>query len=163
MNKNKSKGNKDNSNGNSKEKEKKEKENDLNSFNKSCKLETKNNNNSNSSYTSSSNSSDDNENKNDESQDNSQYSMHSSLNNVKKNYVLVKREGRNSTIFEVREDNNSDAANRITTFCEGYFSNPKIILSLFCHSPVEKIFSTFKTLSHSSKQTLLWLSPHKRT
>ena len=124
-NENKSKGNKDNSNGNSKEKENKEKENDLNSFNKSCKLETKNNNNSNSSYTSSSNSSDDNENKNDESQDNSQYSMHSSLNNVKKNYVLVKREGRNSTIFEVREDNNSDAANKITTFCEGYFSNPK--------------------------------------
>ena len=125
----KSRNNKDNLNENSKEKEKKNKENekDLNSLNKSCKSEIKNNNtnNSNSSYTSSSNSSSDNENKNNNSLDDSKYSMHSSINNLRKNYVLIRREGRNSTIFEVREDNNSDAVSNITPFGEGYFSNPK--------------------------------------
>jgi magnesium-transporting ATPase (P-type) len=116
-NDNKSKINKDNT-----------KEKDLNSFNKSYKSGNKNNNsnNSDSSNTSSSNTSSDNENKDDNDiLDNSKYSMHSSINDVRKNYVLVKREGRNSTIFEVREDNNSEVVNKYTAFYEGYFSNPK--------------------------------------
>ena len=54
--------------------------------------------------------------------------MHSSINNIRKNYILVKKDGRNSTIFEVKGEEKLDSNNnspKITRFYEGYFSNPK--------------------------------------
>ena len=103
-----------------------EKEKEINSFNKNSPLDNSKNNNSESSK-SSSNTSSDNDNKNDDSQDNSKFSMHSSINNIRKNYVLVKRYGRNSTIFEVKgeENANSNNSTKITQIYEGYFANPK--------------------------------------
>ena len=56
-----------------------------------------------------------------------QYSMHSSINNLQRNYLVIKKEGRNSTIFEVKgEENNSiSSIQDIIPIYEGYFSNPK--------------------------------------
>ena len=114
-----------------KEKEK-EKEKEISSFNKNSQMGNIKSNNSksrsSSSSSSNSNSSSDNENKNDYSQDNSKYSMHSSINNIRKNYILVKKDGRNSTIFEVKGEEKLDSNNsspKITRIYEGYFSNPK--------------------------------------
>ena len=124
----------DSRSGKSKEREKSyEKEKDINSFlNKSNKINNSRNNESDSSNSSSSNSSkrsSDDENKNYYSRDSSKYSIYSNINNIKKNYVLVKKDGRNSTIFEVKgEDNiNSNNSNtkKIYHIYEGYFSNPK--------------------------------------
>ena len=55
------------------------------------------------------------------------YSMHSSVNNLQRNYVVIKKEGRNSTIFEVKgEENNSISSMQdIIPIYEGFFSNPK--------------------------------------
>ena len=117
-----------------------EKEKDFSSFfDKSniiniSNINNKNNNNkSNSSYSSSSGSSSysnsHNNKDNDISDLNSKYSMKSSLNNIHKNYVIIKKkEGRNSTIFEVKGDeaNNSDTnINEAIPFYEGYFSSQK--------------------------------------
>ena len=107
----------------------KEKEKEIGSFNKNSRINNSKTNNSESSgSSSSSNSSSDNENKDEYSQDNSKYSMHSSINNIRKNYVLVKKDGRNSTIFEVKGEENKESINtapKITQIYEGYFSNPK--------------------------------------
>ena len=124
----------DSKSGKSKDKEKSnEKEKDTCSFiNKSSKINNSKNNYSNSSNSSSSNSSQsssDNENKKDFSHDNSKYSMHSNINNIKKNYILVKKDGRNSTIFEVKGEENINSNNtntkKIIHIYEGFFSNPK--------------------------------------
>ena len=124
----------DSKSGKSKDKEKSnEKEKDTCSFiNKSSKINNSKNNYSNSSNSSNSNSSQsssDNENKKDFSHDNSKYSMHSNINNIKKNYILVKKDGRNSTIFEVKGEENINSNNtntkKIIHIYEGFFSNPK--------------------------------------
>ena len=59
-------------------------------------------------------------NNNDISDINSKDSMHSSLNNFQKNFILIQKEGRNSTIFEIKGANNT--MNRPIPFYEGYFS-----------------------------------------
>ena len=79
---------------------------------------------SNSSKSNSSNSSKSNEKKNNDVSDfNSKYSMHSSSNNFQKNFILIQKEGRNSTIFEIKGANNT--MNRPIPFYEGYFSSLK--------------------------------------
>ena len=83
-----------------------------------------------SSSKSKSNSSSDSGNKDDYSIDNSKFSMRSNINNIHKNYILVKKEGRNSTIFEVKgEDNanslNSQSKKKIISISDGYFTLSK--------------------------------------
>jgi len=81
-----------------------------------------------SSSRSSSSSSQKNDNKEKEEKEPSEYkySMHSSLNNLK-NYLVIKKEGRNSTIFEVKgEENNSiSSIQDIIPIYEGFFANTK--------------------------------------
>ena len=78
----------------------------------------------------SSSSSDENDKKSDGSVNNSKFSIRSNINNIKKKYILVKKEGRNSTIFEVKgEDNanslNSEAKKKIIKISDGYFTLAK--------------------------------------
>jgi len=91
-----------------------------------------NENNSSSYSSSSSSSSNSNSNKNSKEKKDKDYSdykcsMHSSINNLQRNYVVIKKEGRNSTIFEVKgEENNSlSSMQDIIPIYEGFFSNPK--------------------------------------
>jgi len=58
---------------------------------------------------------------------NSRYSIRSSLNNIQKNCVLIKKEGRNSTRFEVKEGeiNSATNINNAIPFYEGYFGSAK--------------------------------------
>jgi hypothetical protein len=99
----------------------KEREREMSSLNKSSKLNiSKINNKSNiknsissfsssgSSSNSSSRSKNSEKNENNISDFNSKFSMRSSINNIQKNLVVIKKEGRNSTIFEVKKDENED-------------------------------------------------------
>ena len=79
---------------------------------------------------SNSSSSSDDENKSEFSMNNSKFSIKSKLINIKKNYVLVRKEGRNSTIFEVKNEDNANSLNseknkKITSISDGYFTLPK--------------------------------------
>ena len=84
---------------------------------------------SNSSSSSNSNNKKSNYVRKDKDKDYSEYkcSNHSSINNLQRNYVVIKKEGRNSTIFEVKgEENNSiSSIQDIIPIYEGFFSNPK--------------------------------------
>ena len=53
--------------------------------------------------------------------------VRSSLNNIQKNCVLIKKEGRNSTRFEVKEGeiNSATNINNAIPFYEGYFGSAK--------------------------------------
>ena len=118
----------------------KEKEREMSSLNKSSKLNISKINKSNiknsmSSFSSSgSNSSSSSRSKNSEKNENnisdfnSKFSMRSSINNIQKNLVVIKKEGRNSTIFEVKKDENENSISNIqqaVPFYEGYFSSTK--------------------------------------
>ena len=91
-----------------------------NSRNNISKIKNSFNYSSSSNSSSSSSNSIEKNNNNDISDINSKDSMHSSLNNFQKNFILIQKEGRNSTIFEIKGANNT--MNRPIPFYEGYFS-----------------------------------------
>ena len=114
----------------------KEKEKDIPSLNKSSRLNSKCDKSKDkkidSSYNSSSNSSSSNssskeKNSNDDSE-NSNNNIRSSLKDVKKNYIIIQKGGRNSTVIEVegeQKENSEYNINKASIFYEGYFSNYK--------------------------------------
>ena len=118
-----------------------EKEKEMSSMNKSSKMNISkinksNAKNSSSSFSSSSShnsssispSKNSEKNEDDYSELNRKFSMKSSINNIQKNYIIVKKEGRNSTIFEVKGDEKENSVSNIreaVPFYEGYFSSTK--------------------------------------